>query len=107
MGAETKNERDGAVQDQFIELEWFIETAKLMDSCAVRKKSIFKSPLKLRNGNHSASEYLQKFTIEVGRGSCESGNELPGSIKCWEITEWLHNFWPLEWCSAPQNYLVS
>jgi hypothetical protein len=25
-----------------------------------------------------------------------------GSIKCWETTEWLHNWWPLEWRSAPQ-----
>jgi hypothetical protein len=22
---------------------------------------------------------------------CERGNELSGSIKCWEATEWLHN----------------
>jgi hypothetical protein len=24
-------------------------------------------------------------------------------LKCWETTEWLHNLWPLEWCSAPQR----
>jgi hypothetical protein len=23
------------------------------------------------------------------------GNELPDSIKCWEVLEWLHNWWPL------------
>jgi hypothetical protein len=39
--------------------------------------------------------------------SCELGNELSGSIKCWETTEWLHNLWPLERYSAPQSYLVS
>jgi hypothetical protein len=22
-------------------------------------------------------------------------------IKCWETVEWLHNYWPLEQCSAP------
>jgi hypothetical protein len=38
--------------------------------------------------------------------SCKLGNEPSGSIKCWETTEWLHNLWPLEWYSAPQNYLV-
>jgi hypothetical protein len=25
-------------------------------------------------------------------GSCQHGNELPGSVKCWEILEWLHNW---------------
>jgi hypothetical protein len=34
--------------------------------------------------------------------SCELGNELSGSIKCWE-TEWPHNLWPVEWNSAPQS----
>jgi hypothetical protein len=28
--------------------------------------------------------------------SCEYCNEPCGSIKCWEIVEWLHNWWPLE-----------
>jgi hypothetical protein len=23
--------------------------------------------------------------------SCECGNEISGSIKCWETIEWLHN----------------
>jgi hypothetical protein len=35
--------------------------------------------------------------------SCLFGNEPSGSIKCWDITEWLHNLWPLEWYSAPQS----
>jgi hypothetical protein len=35
--------------------------------------------------------------------SCELGNEPSGSVKCCETTEWLHNLWPLEWCSAPQS----
>jgi hypothetical protein len=25
-------------------------------------------------------------------GSCEQGNEPSGSIKCWEVLEWLHNW---------------
>jgi hypothetical protein len=25
-------------------------------------------------------------------GSCEHGNEPLGSIKCWEVLEWLHNW---------------
>jgi hypothetical protein len=33
--------------------------------------------------------------------SCECGNEPLGSIKYWEVLEWLHNRWPLEWCSTP------
>jgi hypothetical protein len=34
--------------------------------------------------------------------SSELGNEPSGSIKCRETTEWLHNWWLLEWYSAPQ-----
>jgi hypothetical protein len=37
--------------------------------------------------------------------SCELGNEPSGSIKCWEAIEWLHNLWPLEWYSAPHNFI--
>jgi hypothetical protein len=33
--------------------------------------------------------------------SCECGSELPGPIKCLETNEWLHNWWPLKWCSTP------
>jgi hypothetical protein len=40
--------------------------------------------------NWSGSE-----TVEV-EGSCERGNEPSGSIKCWESTELLHNWRPLE-----------
>jgi hypothetical protein len=29
-------------------------------------------------------------------GSCEHSNEPSGSIKCWEILEWLHNWWLLK-----------
>jgi hypothetical protein len=25
-------------------------------------------------------------------GSCECGNELLGSIKCWEVFKWVHNW---------------
>jgi hypothetical protein len=39
------------------------------------------------------------------KSSCERGNELSGSIKCWETTEWLHNWWPLEWYSAPHSFI--
>jgi hypothetical protein len=38
--------------------------------------------------------------------ACERGNEPLGSMKCWEIMEWLHNLWPLEWYSAPQGQSV-
>jgi hypothetical protein len=27
-----------------------------------------------------------------GEGSCEDGNEPLGSIKCWEVLEWLNNW---------------
>jgi hypothetical protein len=30
------------------------------------------------------------------KGSCECGDELSGSIKCWEVLEFLHNRLPLE-----------
>jgi hypothetical protein len=25
-------------------------------------------------------------------GSCEHGNELSGSLKCWEVPDWLHTW---------------
>jgi hypothetical protein len=34
-------------------------------------------------------------------GSCEYGNELSGSIKCWEVREGLHNWRLLKKGSAP------
>jgi hypothetical protein len=34
-------------------------------------------------------------------GSCEGGNEPPGSIKRWEVLEWLHNWQLLKKLSAP------
>jgi hypothetical protein len=39
--------------------------------------------------------------------SCERGNEPSRSIKCSEAIERLHNLWPLEQRSAPQNSLVT
>jgi hypothetical protein len=33
-------------------------------------------------------------------GSCEGGNKPSGSIKCWEILEWLHNWQLLKKRSA-------
>jgi hypothetical protein len=32
-----------------------------------------------------------KFSNMSGEGSCEHNNETLGSIKCWEVLEWLHN----------------
>jgi hypothetical protein len=34
-------------------------------------------------------------------GSCEHGDEPSGSIKCWEVLEWLHNCWLLKKGSTP------
>jgi hypothetical protein len=34
-------------------------------------------------------------------GSCEHGDELSGSIKCWEVLEWLHNWQLLKKGSVP------
>jgi hypothetical protein len=34
-------------------------------------------------------------------GSFEHGNEVSGSIKCWEVLEWLHNWRLLKKGSAP------
>jgi hypothetical protein len=39
-------------------------------------------------------------------GSCECGNEPSGSIECWKTIKWLHNWWPLEYWSAPLSCLV-
>jgi hypothetical protein len=35
------------------------------------------------------------------KGSCEGGNEPSGSIKRWEVLEWLHNWHLLKKASAP------
>jgi hypothetical protein len=29
-------------------------------------------------------------------GSCEHGIETSGFLKCWEVLEWLHNWWLLK-----------
>jgi hypothetical protein len=34
-------------------------------------------------------------------GSCEHGDEPSGSLKCWEMLEWLHNWRFLKKGSAP------
>jgi hypothetical protein len=34
-------------------------------------------------------------------GSCEHGNEPSGSLKCWEVLDWLHNWQLLKKGSAP------
>jgi hypothetical protein len=36
--------------------------------------------------------------------SWEFDDELSSSIKCWDNVEWLHKWWPLEYCSV--SYLV-
>jgi hypothetical protein len=44
--------------------------------------------------------------LEIGLSVVDwIGNEPSVSIKCWETTEWLHNFWPLVRCPAPQSSL--
>jgi hypothetical protein len=45
--------------------------------------------------------------IDLNRDSCEDGNELPGSLKCREITEQLSNGWLLEKRSVPWSELKS
>jgi hypothetical protein len=39
--------------------------------------------------------------LAQGRDQCEHGNEPLGSIKCWEVFEWLHNWRFLKKRSAP------
>jgi hypothetical protein len=41
------------------------------------------------------------------KGSCKHSNESSGSIKCWEIFEWLSNLQLQEKGSAPWSLLVS
>jgi hypothetical protein len=46
---------------------------------------------------------LDRFGLEKGQveGSCERGNEPSGSIKRWEVLEWLHNWQLLKKGSSP------
>jgi hypothetical protein len=46
----------------------------------------------------TGSIWLRIGTME---GSCEDGDETLGSIKCWEVLEWLHNWHLLTMGSAP------
>jgi hypothetical protein len=39
--------------------------------------------------------------IGIVEGSCEHGIEPSGSIKCWEIVDWLHNWRLLKMGSVP------
>jgi hypothetical protein len=39
-------------------------------------------------------------------GSCQHGNELSGSVKCWEVLEQLSDWWLLKKGSAPWSELV-
>jgi hypothetical protein len=39
-------------------------------------------------------------------GSCEHGNETSGSIKCWEVAEYLHNWRLLKKDSAPWVIII-
>jgi hypothetical protein len=39
-------------------------------------------------------------------GSCEHGNEPLGSVKCWEILEWLSDWRLLKMDSAPWSLLL-
>jgi hypothetical protein len=40
-------------------------------------------------------------------GPCEHGNEPSGSIKCWDLFEWLNNWLLLKKGSAPRSQLTS
>jgi hypothetical protein len=39
--------------------------------------------------------------IGTGGGLFEHSDEPSGSVKCWEVLEWLHNWWLLKKGSAP------
>jgi len=39
-------------------------------------------------------------------GACECGSEIPGYIKCWEISVWLRNCQLIRNGSAPWSYSV-
>jgi hypothetical protein len=38
---------------------------------------------------------------EQWKGSCEHDIEHSVSMKCWEVLEWLHNYWLLKKFSPP------
>jgi hypothetical protein len=45
--------------------------------------------------------WLRIETSKAVKGSCEHGTEPSGSIKCWEVLEWPHNWRLLKEGSAP------
>jgi hypothetical protein len=50
---------------------------------------------------------LSWLRIGPVEGSCEHGNEPSGSIKCWEVLEYVHNWQLLKKGSAPWSRLVT
>jgi hypothetical protein len=44
---------------------------------------------------------LIRLRTGISGGSCEHGNEPLGSIKCWDVLEWMHNWMLLNKGSAP------
>jgi hypothetical protein len=49
-----------------------------------------------RMGEKRNAYRLLMGKIPLGRPIFKCGNELSGSIKCWETIKWLHNWWPLD-----------
>jgi hypothetical protein len=87
----------------------------MVQSIIFRKRTLIKRNIidKVKSGVNKFSPFRDRIGwcgldwsgsgyVQV-KSSCKRGNEPSGSTKCWETTEWLHNFWPLERYSAPQS----
>jgi hypothetical protein len=52
----------------------------------------------LREPRHMWVDNIKMYLREVGWGSVYWIGLAQGSIKFWESVEWIHNWWPVEYC---------
>jgi hypothetical protein len=56
---------------------------------------------KIHSRKKNSISITVKFMVYNMISSCEHGDEPSGSLKCWEVPEWLHNWQLLRKGSAP------
>jgi hypothetical protein len=66
-----------------------------------RRRWVDNSKIDLREIRWDGMNWIDLAQDRTMEGSCEHGDEPSGSIKCWELLEWLRNWQLLKKVSAP------
>jgi hypothetical protein len=66
-----------------------------------RRRWVDNTKMDLREIGWDGMDWVGLIWLRIGTSSCKHGNEPSGSIKCWEVLEWLHNWHLLKKGSAP------